>query len=185
MKISRILAVFLAAAAPAAASAQQQAFGTSLDLSAGVFTGAGGTFTARGGPAIDGVLAMPLSSAGTTILAVTAGISGSLQLSRQDCPAIPGATGCLPAYPSFASLGLMAGMQRRMGPGVSARALAGPAYYRGIDNPDAFGLQGRVDLAKPLASRMAIVGSLRGTVLPSYQGETLSFAAFGLGLRIQ
>jgi hypothetical protein len=183
MMISRILAVLLVAAAPAAAAAQ--GFGPSIDASAGVFAGDGGAFLRRGGPAIDGVLAVPLGRAagGTLVAGVTAGISGSMGGDLICEPDPHGA--CKADYPTFASVGAVAGVQRRLGSGLSARALAGPAYYQAVDGPDALGVQGRIDVAKPLFSRLALVGSLRAALLPEYEGESLRFAAVGVGLRIQ
>jgi hypothetical protein len=184
-KIAILLAAAFVGAAPTAAAAQQ-AFGPALDVSAGVFAGGGGTFAIRGGPAADAVLALPLgrTSAGTMVAGLTGGISGVVPGGDLECINGPDDK-CLPDYPTFTTLGAVAGIQRGFGSGLSARALAGPAYYRAEDGPDVFGLQGRLDVAKPLALRVSLVGSLRGAVLPGYQDETLSFAAFGLGLRIQ
>ena len=76
-------------------------------------------------------------------------------------------------------------MQQAIGGGFSARALAGPAHFQGEERKNAFGLQGRLDVARPLFFHTAVVASVRGSVLPRYEGETLSYTAFGLGLRIQ
>jgi hypothetical protein len=83
------------------------------------------------------------------------------------------------------TLGAVAGVQRTIGAGLSARALAGPTYFQAADGDDTFGLQGRLDVAKPLFFHTALVASVRGSLLPRYEGETLSYATFGLGLRIQ
>jgi hypothetical protein len=183
-RILAALAVALGAAA-APASAQQQTFGPSAEAGLGMYVGGGGAYYRRGGPAVDAVLAVPLgrSSAGTIVAGVTAGISGSM---GGDLICEPDPEGnCLGDYPTFFSLGALAGVQRQMGSGLSARALAGPAYYQSADGPNVWAFQGRVDVARPLFFHTALVASLRGAVLPSYQGESLSFTAFGLGLRIQ
>jgi hypothetical protein len=171
-----------AAAAPTAATAQQ-AFGPSVEASFGLFVGGGGTFVDRGGPALDGIVAVPLSqtTAGTVVMGASAGISGPLMLMRICEPSFD----CDPSYPEFVTVAAVAGVQRALGPGVSARALAGPAYFQATFGDDTFGLQGRLDVAAPVFLRLAVVASARGSLLPSYQGETLGYATFGVGLRIQ
>ncbi|HEX6369670.1 MAG TPA: hypothetical protein VF006_12190 [Longimicrobium sp.] len=181
--LSALLFLACAAAAPAAA---QDAFGPSADVSFGVFAGAGGTFMDRGGPALDGIIAIPLGHlrSGTLVAGVTGGISGPLMMGDLICHVGPNDT-CIPNYPTFVTVGAVAGVQRSIGSGLSARALGGPAYFQAADGDDTFGVQGRLDVAKPLFFHTAIVASVRGSLLPSYQGETLSYATFGLGLRIQ
>jgi hypothetical protein len=186
MNIYRILAVLSVAgcAASVPAQAQQPTFGPSAEAGVGAYIGGGGAYFRRGGPAVDVVLAAPIGQGygGTIMAGVTAGISGSMG-GDDVCRIGPGDT-CLDDYPTFFSLGAVAGVQRRMG-GLSARALAGPAYYQSVDGPNVMALQGRLDVAKPIVFRTAIVASLRGSLLPSYQGEPLSFTALSLGLRIQ
>lgn len=187
--IKRILRVSLAAAAavaslPAGAAAQQP-FGPSAEASFGASLGGGGDFVGRGGAGFDAVLALPVagSSAGTVVLGLTGAMNGKMT-SELVCEVRPGDV-CAPEYPVFFSLGAVAGVQRALGSGVSARAVAGPAYFQAVDGDDVFGLQGRVDLAKSLGFHTALVVALRGAVLPSYQEESLHFTSFGLGLRIQ
>jgi hypothetical protein len=177
-----VLAAVCAAAASSPATAQQR-FGPSLEASFGWFAGGGGTFAARRGPALDGIVAVPLgrTQAGTVVAGVTAGISGPLSVMRICGPGYP----CDPNYPEFATVGVVAGVQRAIGTGISARALAGPAYFQETYGDDTLGLQGRVDVAASVISRLAVVAAVRGSLLPRYEGETLSFATFGLGLRIQ
>lgn len=189
MPMPRFRTIVLAAACiatlPDAATAQQQTFGPSLEAGAGLFLGGGGTFEQRGGPTIDAVVAVPLArtSAGTLVGALTGGISGPLSYDLV-CAHAPNG-GCVPDYPTFASIGAVAGVQRALGESRSVRALAGAGFYQDVDGPGAMGLQGRVDVAQRLVFRASLVASVRGAVLPRYQGEALSFAAFGLGLRIQ
>lgn len=190
MMIRRVFAVLSAAVCtatlPAHAQLQQQKpFGPSVEASAGLFVGGGGSFDQRGGPTIDAVLAMPVGRAGTgTVVAgLTGGISGPLAYDLV-CTQGPDNT-CIPDYPAFASIGAVAGVQRAIGSTTSARALAGAGYYQDIDGPGTVGLQGRVDVAQRLIFRTSLVASVRGAVLPRYEGQTLSFAAFGLGIRIQ
>lgn len=185
MMIRRLLLASLLAAAPTAAAAQQQTFGPSLEASLGLFAGGGGTFGERGGPTIDAVMAVPVArtSAGTVMLGLTGGISGPI---RHDliCTADPEG-GCIPDYPTFASIGGALGLQRGLTSGLSTRAMAGAAVYQDVDGPSTFGFQGRIDVAQRLFYRAALVASVRGAVIPRYQGESLSFGAVGLGIRMQ
>jgi hypothetical protein len=182
----RTFALVLAAACAAApvTGVAQDVFGPSADVSAGVFVGAGGTFHQRGGPAVDVSVAVPFGRTrlGTLVAGATGGISGPLVMT-DICRLGPNDT-CMPSYPVFLTVGAVAGVQRAIGGGFSARALAGPTYFRSEDD-HTFGLQGRLDVARPVVFRIAVVASVRGSLLPRYQGETLSFATFGVGLRIQ
>lgn len=184
--IKRILAgSLLLACAAALPAAAQQSFGPSIEATVGFSAGGGGAFIERGGAAVDAVLAMPLArtSAGTFVAGLTASGNGKAT-SELVCADGPGNV-CIGSYPTFLSLGLVAGVQQSLGRNASARVLAGPAYYQAVDGPDTWGLQGRVDVARPFAPRTAAVLSLRGSVLPSYEGETLRFASLALGLRVQ
>lgn len=183
----RTVAVLLAAcaaAAPAIAQTQQR-FGPSLEASVGWFGGTGDTFDRHGGPAIDGVLAVPLArtSAGTVVAGITGGMSGPI-MHDLICEADPNG-GCIPDFPTFATIGAAAGLQRGLTSTLSARVMAGAAVYQDVDGPSAFGFNSRIDVAQRLIYRAAIVASVRGAVLPRYEGNSLRFAAFGLGLRIQ
>lgn len=186
--INRTLAAALllacATALPADAAAQQS-FGPSIEATVGLSTGGGGAFIERGGAAVDAVLAVPLArtSAGTFVAGLTASGNGKAT-SELVCVDGPGGV-CIGSYPTFLSLGVVGGVQQPLGRNASARVLAGPAYYQAVDGPDTWGLQGRVDVARPFAPRAAAVLSLRGSVLPSYEGETLRFASVALGLRLQ
>jgi hypothetical protein len=69
--------------------------------------------------------------------------------------------------------------------------LAGPGYIH-LDGDDsagqrgsAAGAQGRVDLAAPPLGPVALVASLRATVVPRFRGQTLATWAAGLGLRLR
>jgi hypothetical protein len=185
MMIRRLAFVFTGAVCATTSAQAQQPFGPSVEASAGLFVGGGGTFHQRGGPAIDAVVAVPLARAGTgTVVAgVTGGISGPLT-NELICRQGPNDE-CIPDYPTFASIGAVAGVQRALGSATSARALAGAGFYQDVDGPGTVGLQGRVDVARRLIFRTSLVASVRAAVLPSYEGQSLSFAAFGLGIRIQ
>lgn len=185
--IKRTISLSLVALACAALAegAAAQSFGPSFDASLGPSFGGGGSFVQRAGGGFDGVLAVPVArtSTGTVVLGITGGIHGKMAHDLI-CYEGPGDV-CMPEFPTFASLGAVAGVQRGLGSGFSARALAGPAYFQAVDGDDTFGLQGRVDVAKRLVFHLSLVASARTAVLPSYQDETLHFTSFGIGLRIQ
>jgi hypothetical protein len=186
MIIQRALLVLSAAGAAALpADVAAQRFGPSVEASLGVSTGGGGLYTHRTGGAMDAVIAMPIAGneRSTVVLGLTGTANGPVAV--DDVCVIGPEAECLDDYPTFMSLGIVAGVQRRLGGNLSTRALVGPAYYQSVDGDDTFGLQGRVDVAKPLIFRTAVVASLRGAVLPSYEGEALTFGALGVGLRIQ
>jgi hypothetical protein len=188
MMTYRTAAVLLAAACAATLPANlsaQRGFGPSIEGSLGAYRGAGGSFVERGGVAMDIVLATPVSRApaGSVLVGLAGSITGPL---AKDLDCVNGPNGeCIPDYPTFGSVAAVAGMQRSFGGGFSARALAGPAVYYAAGGDRALGLQGRADVASPVFGHVALVASVRGNVLPDYQGAPLRFAVFGLGLRIQ
>lgn len=188
MMTYRIAAAVFAAACLAALPAEvraQQGFGPSVEASLGIYRGRGGNFAERGGPVLDAVLTVPMrrQSAGSVVAGIATGVTGPL---ASDLVCAVGPAGeCVPDYPTFLSVAVVGGVQRRIIGGNSARLLAGPAFHQAADGGAALGLQVRGDVARPLFFRTALVASLRGDLLPRYQGDRLGFAAFGLGLRIQ
>ena len=183
-RVFLVLAAACVAALPADAAAQRR-FGPAVDASLGISAGGGGSYTHRAGGALDGVIAIPVggSASSTYVLGLTGTANGPIA-SDDVCIIGPGDR-CLEDYPTFMSLGVVAGIQRQITAGLSSRVLVGPAYYQAVEGEDTFGLQGRVDVARPLVFRTAIVASLRASLLPSYEGDVLQFATFNLGLRIQ
>jgi hypothetical protein len=184
MTIRRILTIIAAAAlVPGAAAAQR--LGPSIEATAGLGTGGGGTYVDRGGITLDALLTAPVGtgSAGTFVVGVTGAANGQFT-SELVCVVGPGDE-CIGEYPTFLSLGAVAGVQRRMSRHLSARVLAGPAYFQAVDGEDAAGAQGRFDVARELAPHAWLVASVRGAFIPRYEDERLHFGGFGLGLRIQ
>jgi hypothetical protein len=160
----------------------------SLEASAGVGFGRGGTFRDRTAIALDATLGWRIgeTASGAMVLALSGGVQGNS--GATDICVIAPDGGCVPAYPLFYSLGAAAGWEWARGRGASARVLAGPAYYRAVRRDGGggtVGLQGRVDLATPALWRVALVGSLRGAVLPSLRGDAHTLGTAGLGVRVQ
>jgi hypothetical protein len=187
MTIKRILAVsaVLASAALLPDSAAAQWLGPSIEATAGLGAGGGGRYVERGGATLDALLTAPIgtTSSGTFVVGVTAAANGKFT-SELVCVGQPNGD-CIGEYPAFLSLGAVAGVQRRLGDNLTARVLAGPAYFQAVDGEDTFGAQARVDVARRVVPHTWLVASLRGSVLPDYAGENLRFGGLGLGVRIQ
>jgi hypothetical protein len=184
--IERLLFLCLGAAAVLApAATAQQPFPVSVDASLGVRTGSGGAYVNRGGAAAELMVGVNLgrSGAGTLVGAVTAG--GQTPMNADLVCVLNHEGGCFPNFPVLLSVGALVGVSRPSASGFTTRVLAGPAYFRGENEGSALGLQGRLDVSSPPTLHTALVLSLRGAVLPGFQGETLGTTSLGLGLRIQ
>ena len=95
--------------------------------------------------------------------------------------------GCTPAYPLFYSVGALAGWQWGRGRDASVRALSGAGYYRAVRRDGGggtIGLQCRIDLATAALWRVALIGSLRGAVLPSFRGDAHGLGTASFGVRV-
>ncbi len=183
--IERLLVLCLGAAAVLApAAAAQQPFPVSVDASLGVRMGSGGNYVDRGGTAADLVVGVNQgrAGAGTLVAAVTAGTQTSM---HGGIMCVMDGRECVPAFPVLLSTGLLVGVSRSSSSGATSRVLAGPAYFRGEEQGRALGLQGRLDVSTPPILHTALVVSLRGAVLPRFQGDMLGTTSLGLGLRIQ
>lgn len=192
MSSPRTLAVCLAAlcamSLPAAAAAQQNAglpenAGLSVEGSVGLRYGHDGSYVDRGGAAVDVLATLPLAEIeGATLIAgLSGGVSGALA-SISGCVMGPFEE-CTPRFPDFLSVAALAGMEQPLGSG-SLRLLLGPGYYQAFDGPGVLGLQGRADVSTPRIWHVSLVGSVRGNLLPSYEGEMLRLTTYGVGLRI-
>lgn len=186
----RLVCVVLLSGAAWVAPAQavsQSSLGPSLEASVGLSRGVGGAFYQRGGGAADVLFAAPLaeSAAGTVVGGLSAALQGPFAVDNI-CALGPDGE-CLDSFPLFFSAAALAGVQRGSATGPSARLMAGPAFYvAGDGGRSALGLQGRLDVATaPLLPHTSVVASLRGAVLPSYEGDAVGTVSFGLGLRIQ
>jgi hypothetical protein len=97
----------------------------SLEVSAGIGFGRGGTFRDRTGIALDATLGWRIRQipGGAMVLALTAGVQGNS--GATDICVIAPAGGCVPAYPLFYSVGTAAGWEWVRGRGASARVPQG------------------------------------------------------------
>ena len=130
-----------------------------LDLLVGARTGAGGT---RG-----------------LVLGANASLhyAGAHNLACR--PATVG-EGCIPPFPFFQVAGALVGWENAS---ETLRLMGGPAWAHA--EADALAWQARLDGALPAVGRLALVGSVRGTVVPNYRGEAVSLLGLGLGVRLR
>jgi hypothetical protein len=100
---------------------------------------------------------------------------------------------CLDEFPALATVGLLAGSEFRhadASPGATLRLLAGPAYvhldgHASAKRRSTVGAEGRADLATAPLGPIAMVLSLRGTLIPRVQKQTLGACVLGVGLRLR
>jgi len=163
----------------------QSHFPASIEATAGFRSGHGGTYVNRGGAALDVALGYRLrdTPAGPLIGALTFGAQFPVVL-LDVCLLLPDG-GCAPDFPVFSSAGALLGVQRGSARTFSARVLTGPVYYHAAGNGGAPGVQGRMDVSTPSWSRIAVVASLRHSLLPNLRTEAVGITSFGLGLRVQ
>lgn len=178
-----LLACACGAMVPARADAQRS--GASLEATLGFSAGGGGGFSQRNGIALDLLLAKPVgrAPAGPLVAAFTAGVRGPFA-GNPSCLVTRDGT-CLPDFPRFVSAGVLVGVQHGSATGANARLLAGPAVFAALEGGSAPALQGRLDAATSTDFRIALVASLQGAVVASYQGEWLTTRSISVGVRIQ
>lgn len=171
-----------------------------FDVSGGVGYGFGGGFaySKRRNNSLDGVLAFQTLT--TPRGALVVGVGGGWQGSTSEggsCIADP----CAYTFPDLRSAFAVGGWEfaregRDQAPRV--RVLAGPAYVRANGTRgDAFGVHGRIDVGLPVSRHLALVTSLRHTLVPNFEdslvdryepnfrGGSLGVGAFTVGLRVQ
>lgn len=179
---------FVLTVAPAAARAQGP---VSVDASVGVRRGWGGDEQRRrAGQTLDVVAAARLGRAarGGPVVGLAAGVEGPSG-GVTDC--LVGAQGgCIPYFPAYFSAGALGGWEQRVG-GVVVRGLAGPTYFRNLDVArQTVGASARLDVAAPIASRLAVMAFTRGALLraPGRAADLenlLTVGSVGIGLRVR
>jgi hypothetical protein len=181
------VAAICAAAILATSASAQEIRNVGFDLTVGGSgSSGGGIFNPRTGPAIGGLWSNRVRSLGYGGLVV--GISGEFQTSfngfGDTCLIVPGRTGCAPPFPSLTSTEALAGWELGSTHTGSVRLLAGPGYFwAGADK--AAGLQTRFDLATPSLGQVALTGSWRRSVLPSFRDDVVQLWSVEFGLRFR
>jgi hypothetical protein len=157
----------------------------SVEAAAGLGTGGGGEYSSGAGFVLDAAVALRarLTRRGAVLVGFAVGAQGPPG-GGDDCILAPSGR-CVPDFPLFYSTAAFLGWEIAGYQGPSVRALAGPAYYRADEGGAALGLQGRVDVATPALLHVALVASVRGTVLPNYRGDALGLVAAVVGVRLQ
>jgi len=186
-RCSAIALIVVALTFPLRANAQSaRAVAIEMNVGPGYLFG-GPEVLSRASIVLDGLLTMRLAKNGSSGL--LAGISVGWQgppPSGDRC-VLDQAGRCLHDYPQFSTVGVLAGWTSAAG---RVRVLGGFASVRADtkDYPDRYdytvGLPVRVDCAVAKFSHLAVVASLRGTVLPRYRGNAYTLLASGLGFRI-
>ena len=173
--LATIVAVPLVAQAPSPFS---------LDVSAGAGIGRGGEPTGwHGGLAPAALIAWHLRSGGRPPL-VALGADAQAALGGEDiCRPAPGG-GCAQDFPRLYAIGLLGGVEVPNGDG-SLRILGGPAFYWIEERGRTLGVQARVDFGSTEWRHLAFVMSVRGAVIPRFQGDFYTLGAFGFGLRLR
>jgi hypothetical protein len=166
---------------PPTANAQRRSAVT-LDASIGLASGgtSGQYLETQPGLSADALLALARSAPvrGMLVGGISAGIHGT-GASTMICPAVPG--GCMPVFPDFQVAGLLVGWQNQSG---TLRLMGGPSFAWADWKPGAAAVQGRFDAAIPVMHRIALVASLRGTLIPNLEGDTFRLFAAGVGFRL-
>ncbi len=183
----RFLYVVVGLVAACLATSKSEAQGVSplsLEASMGAGKGWGGDgYRGNGsGLALDALLGLRVRSLAHGGL--VAGVSGGIQAAGAHttiCPPNQSGT-CTPGFPDVYTVAAFAGWES--GRGIF-RVMLGPAFAHASDAGNALGFQGRVDAAAPFADRVAVVASIRPTVIPDFHGSTLKLLAFGIGLRVR
>ena len=185
LRASRLIvsAAALSVAATSSSHAQDRN-AVSFEASLGGGSGrGGGPYILRSGFATDLSAAFRLNSAHDNglLISVARGWQGS---SNPDllCFVAPSG-GCIPTFPIFTSVALLAGLETGQLPGGTVRFLVGPGYYRS-ENARVGGAEGRVEMATHAAAHFALVGFARGDVLGRVSGSTLRLWALGVGIRL-
>lgn len=98
--------------------------------------------------------------------------------------------GCIPQYPGFAALDLMAGYEWQWLSALRVRVLVGPGNYTAYFDQNSttthsFGVGARTDLALRLFQPVAATLALRGAWVPHVRGESYVPNAVMLGLRLE
>jgi len=171
-----ILATCLAVPAVA-----QQSARTAIEFNAGPgFGGSSAPHVAKGGLAVDALVAMRTGARAGGGFVVALSGSGQPFGVAVSCDVVPGGT-CTPEFPEFWVVSVLAGWETA---GGRARILVGPGVAS-AESTLAGAAQGRIELTQPLTRGLSLLASARLSHIPSYQGESFRLAGFGLGVRIR
>jgi hypothetical protein len=176
------LAMGFAVATPGAIAAQGR-WPVSLEIYAGL--GAGGSdavYRHAAGLAADLLLGVRVGSAagGGIVAAVSAGAQAPGP-HTEEC--LIGPTGeCIPTFPSFFIFSALGGWEKRS---TNLRFLTGLAVVDGERDRRAVGWSARMEVFGSVVGPIGIGASLRGLLIPSYEGDSFHMMAITVGLRLR
>jgi len=120
------------------------------------------------------------AESGGMLLALDATMRAVNTTRTSDCLIAPDG-GCIPWFPSFGGVSLLAGWESRS---TNLRFLAGPGVISSDFN-QTLGLAGRVDLAVPMVWRISAMANVNTTFVPSWDGDRFYYLGIGVGLRVR
>jgi hypothetical protein len=96
---------------------------------------------------------------------------------------------CVPQYPGFAALSVVAGHEWRWSRALRVRVIGGPGYYtayfdHNTTTTGSLGVVGRADLAGRLYQPLSITLAARGAWVPRVRGQSYVPNAVLIGLRV-
>jgi hypothetical protein len=161
----------------------------SLDVNAGIGYGSGGNEeTDRTGVVTELFAAWRLSRDARASGIVGVDVSRQWQFTGDGC--IPGRNGsCVPSYPVFNAVSLVAGGEWSSSRRDAVRLMGGPGDIVGTDRhgqrvSHALGLVGRFEGSLPFVAQSAFVISGGYAAVPNFHGHFYGPMAFTIGLRL-
>jgi hypothetical protein len=165
--------------------AAQQPRALSLDATFGYVYGytAGEYLNDRQGRAVDLMLGVRSGAAGRRGIVLGANVSLHGDTGPRSLVCYPATTsdGCIQPFPFFHVAGALVGWENAS---ATLRVMGGPAWAHHHEG-DALAWQARLDGSAPVLTRLALVGSVRGTLVPRYRGDAVSLFGLGLGVRVR
>ena len=184
VRLARIMAFLAVVSGHTVILEAQSAGRISLDVTVGGGSGVGGTYDERSSPFADAMIGVRrgVRDGHGMLFGASLGVQGPMA-GDDMCNPVPNDP-CPSDFPSFYSVGGLLGWEGAFARDATLRLLAGPAYLwasegRGI------GATSRIDVSSPSIWHLALLLSLRGTVLPDVDGATLGLWSLGAGIRVR
>ncbi len=168
---------------PASALHAQDAWRRRIDLTLGAYSEQGSESKSQSGVLLDVLLAGERSTENRWTKTGGAGfglyaVKSSFGATPDQCDVVSG-TLCRQSG-GLTTVYAVGGVSRTSG-SRTMRALIGPAFLHGLD-ANSIGVQAQIDLNAMFASRAGVGALLRGAVMPSHGGQSLSLWSDGVSL---
>ena len=135
-----------------------------------------------GGPSVDLTLAWCADATRRSVVVAINTAAYGVPAGGDVCHVAPNG-GCMPDHPAFAFVGALVGWESARS---RLRVMGGAGSALGQWDTGSLGLQARADAAFPLVRHVALVGSVRGLLVPDHRDQgTYQLAAVGVGLRLR